>query len=163
MAVLCLSSPPEPYSPAVWVMMFVMCLTVVAVTVFVFEYFSPVGYNRSLVSAKGEWKRSWFPFFRRMKSAVCICWIKSSVKMCELVDLRSPCSRRAFLPPIWRGANRWPDPKLAELASSPGPKGHFPVLIRIRRRANRSVIDGGLPSAAAHERWEQRGIESSGG
>ncbi|XP_026869129.2 glutamate receptor ionotropic, NMDA 2C [Electrophorus electricus] len=42
----------EPYSPAVWVMMFVMCLTVVAVTVFVFEYFSPIGYNRSLVSAK---------------------------------------------------------------------------------------------------------------
>nr|XP_023692694.1 glutamate receptor ionotropic, NMDA 2C-like [Paramormyrops kingsleyae] len=42
----------EPYSPAVWVMMFVMCLTVVAVTVFVFEYFSPVGYNRSLISAK---------------------------------------------------------------------------------------------------------------
>lgn len=48
---LCLS---EPYSPAVWVMMFVMCLTVVAITVFVFEYFSPVGYNRSLVSAKGQ-------------------------------------------------------------------------------------------------------------
>uniref|UniRef100_A0A3Q3JN13 Glutamate receptor n=1 Tax=Monopterus albus TaxID=43700 RepID=A0A3Q3JN13_MONAL len=44
----------EPYSPAVWVMMFVMCLTVVAVTVFVFEYFSPVGYNRSLVSAKAS-------------------------------------------------------------------------------------------------------------
>ncbi|KAM8823965.1 glutamate receptor, ionotropic, N-methyl D-aspartate 2Ca isoform 1-T1 [Synchiropus picturatus] len=42
----------EPYSPAVWVMMFVMCLTVVAITVFVFEYCSPVGYNRSLVSAK---------------------------------------------------------------------------------------------------------------
>ncbi|XP_036387163.1 glutamate receptor ionotropic, NMDA 2C [Megalops cyprinoides] len=42
----------EPYSPAVWVMMFVMCLTVVAITVFIFEYFSPVGYNRSLVSAK---------------------------------------------------------------------------------------------------------------
>lgn len=35
-------------------MMFVMCLTVVAVTVFVFEYLSPVGYNRSLVSAKSE-------------------------------------------------------------------------------------------------------------
>ncbi len=52
---VCLSlSLPEPYSPAVWVMMFVMCLTVVAVTVFVFEYFSPVGYNRSLVSAKGQ-------------------------------------------------------------------------------------------------------------
>uniref|UniRef100_A0AAY4ATY5 Glutamate receptor n=1 Tax=Denticeps clupeoides TaxID=299321 RepID=A0AAY4ATY5_9TELE len=43
----------EPYSPAVWVMMFVMCLTVVAVTVFVFEYFSPVGYNRSLVNPGG--------------------------------------------------------------------------------------------------------------
>ncbi|XP_053496313.1 glutamate receptor ionotropic, NMDA 2C [Ictalurus furcatus] len=42
----------EPYSPAVWVMMFVMCLTVVAVTVFIFEYFSPVGYNRSIINAK---------------------------------------------------------------------------------------------------------------
>uniref|UniRef100_A0A3B5MR52 Glutamate receptor n=1 Tax=Xiphophorus couchianus TaxID=32473 RepID=A0A3B5MR52_9TELE len=42
----------EPYSPAVWVMMFVMCLTVVAVTVFIFEFFSPVGYNRSLHSGK---------------------------------------------------------------------------------------------------------------
>eukprot|EP00063_Salmo_salar_P082284 XP_014057119.1 PREDICTED: glutamate receptor ionotropic, delta-2-like [Salmo salar] len=42
----------EPYSPAVWVMMFVMCLTVVAVTVFIFEFFSPVGYNRSLSSGK---------------------------------------------------------------------------------------------------------------
>ena len=55
-----LSSPPpswlytEPYSPAVWVMMFVMCLSVVAVTVFVFEFFSPVGYNRSLQNAKSE-------------------------------------------------------------------------------------------------------------
>uniref|UniRef100_A0A8C3CGQ3 Glutamate receptor ionotropic, NMDA 2C n=1 Tax=Cairina moschata TaxID=8855 RepID=A0A8C3CGQ3_CAIMO len=44
----------EPYSPAVWVMMFVMCLTVVAVTVFVFEYFSPVGYNQNLTSGKSE-------------------------------------------------------------------------------------------------------------
>ncbi|KAG7258669.1 hypothetical protein CRUP_007139 [Coryphaenoides rupestris] len=35
-------------------MMFVMCLTVVAITVFVFEYCSPVGYNRSLISAKGQ-------------------------------------------------------------------------------------------------------------
>ncbi|MBN3284305.1 NMDE3 protein, partial [Polyodon spathula] len=42
----------EPYSPAVWVMMFVMCLSVVAVTVFIFEYFSPIGYNRNLISAK---------------------------------------------------------------------------------------------------------------
>ncbi|XP_027563363.1 glutamate receptor ionotropic, NMDA 2D-like, partial [Neopelma chrysocephalum] len=33
-------------------MMFVMCLTVVAVTVFIFEYFSPVGYNRSLASGQ---------------------------------------------------------------------------------------------------------------
>ena len=48
------SVPVEPYSPAVWVMMFVMCLTVVAITVFVFEYCSPVGYNRSLVTAKGR-------------------------------------------------------------------------------------------------------------
>ncbi|XP_062386103.1 glutamate receptor ionotropic, NMDA 2D [Sardina pilchardus] len=42
----------EPYSPAVWVMMFVMCLSVVAVTVFLFEFFSPVGYNRSLQNGK---------------------------------------------------------------------------------------------------------------
>nr|XP_060620710.1 glutamate receptor ionotropic, NMDA 2C [Anolis sagrei ordinatus] len=42
----------EPYSPAVWVMMFVMCLTVVAITVFMFEYFSPVGYNQNLTSGK---------------------------------------------------------------------------------------------------------------
>lgn len=44
----------EPYSPAVWVMMFVMCLTVVAVTVFIFEFFSPVGYNRSLQNGKSK-------------------------------------------------------------------------------------------------------------
>lgn len=52
-----MGTPPpfaEPYSPAVWVMMFVMCLTVVAVTVFVFEYFSPVGYNQNLTSGKSE-------------------------------------------------------------------------------------------------------------
>ncbi|XP_006869659.1 PREDICTED: glutamate receptor ionotropic, NMDA 2C [Chrysochloris asiatica] len=42
----------EPYSPAVWVMMFVMCLTVVAITVFVFEYFSPVSYSQNLTSGK---------------------------------------------------------------------------------------------------------------
>eukprot|EP00069_Balaena_mysticetus_P001520 bmy_15317T0 len=50
-------APPlgdEPYSPAVWVMMFVMCLTVVAITVFMFEYFSPVSYNRSLTSGKSQ-------------------------------------------------------------------------------------------------------------
>ncbi|KFO30537.1 Glutamate [NMDA] receptor subunit epsilon-3 [Fukomys damarensis] len=42
----------EPYSPAVWVMMFVMCLTVVAITVFMFEYFSPVSYNQTLTKGK---------------------------------------------------------------------------------------------------------------
>ena len=36
-------------------MMFVMCLSVVAVTVFLFEFFSPVGYNRSLQNGKSEW------------------------------------------------------------------------------------------------------------
>lgn len=45
---------PEPYSPAVWVMMFVMCLTVVAITVFMFEYFSPVSYNQNLTSGKSQ-------------------------------------------------------------------------------------------------------------
>lgn len=45
---------PEPYSPSVWVMMFVMCLTVVAVTVFMFEYFSPVSYNQNLTSGKSK-------------------------------------------------------------------------------------------------------------
>lgn len=45
---------PEPYSPSVWVMMFVMCLTVVAITVFMFEYFSPVSYNQNLTSAKSK-------------------------------------------------------------------------------------------------------------
>ncbi|XP_051888609.1 glutamate receptor ionotropic, NMDA 2C-like [Pristis pectinata] len=42
----------EPYSPAVWMMMFVMCLMVVALTVCVFEYYSPVGYNQNLQSGK---------------------------------------------------------------------------------------------------------------
>lgn len=51
---LCVCVFAEPYSPAVWVMMFVMCLSVVAVTVFIFEFFSPVGYNRSLQSAKSK-------------------------------------------------------------------------------------------------------------
>ncbi|XP_078062359.1 glutamate receptor ionotropic, NMDA 2D-like, partial [Mustelus asterias] len=41
-----------PYSPAVWLMMFVMCLTVVGVTVFIFEFFSPIGYNRTLSNGK---------------------------------------------------------------------------------------------------------------
>lgn len=50
----CLPLSPEPYSPSVWVMMFVMCLTVVAVTVFMFEYFSPVSYNQNLTSGKSK-------------------------------------------------------------------------------------------------------------
>lgn len=37
-----------------WVMMFVMCLTVVAITVFMFEYFSPVSYNQNLTKGKSK-------------------------------------------------------------------------------------------------------------
>lgn len=44
----------EPFSADVWVMMFVMLLIVSAVAVFVFEYFSPVGYNRCLADGRGE-------------------------------------------------------------------------------------------------------------
>ncbi|XP_060028368.1 glutamate receptor ionotropic, NMDA 2A isoform X2 [Erinaceus europaeus] len=42
----------EPFSASVWVMMFVMLLIVSAIAVFVFEYFSPVGYNRNLARGK---------------------------------------------------------------------------------------------------------------
>ncbi|XP_018424094.1 PREDICTED: glutamate receptor ionotropic, NMDA 2C [Nanorana parkeri] len=42
----------EPYSPAVWMMMFVMCLSVVAVTVFIFEYLSPMGYDQNINNGK---------------------------------------------------------------------------------------------------------------
>lgn len=35
-------------------MMFVMLLLVSAIAVFIFEYFSPVGYNRCLADGKGE-------------------------------------------------------------------------------------------------------------
>lgn len=34
--------------------MFVMCLTVVAITVFMFEYFSPVSYNQNLTRGKSK-------------------------------------------------------------------------------------------------------------
>lgn len=44
----------EPFSASVWVMMFVMLLIVSAIAVFVFEYFSPVGYNRNLAQGKGK-------------------------------------------------------------------------------------------------------------
>lgn len=49
-------------------------------------------------------------------------------------------------PKFWVGfgrANQSQNSALTERASSPGPKGHFPVLISIRRFTNRSVIDGG--------------------
>lgn len=49
------SSSPEPFSADVWVMMFVMLLIISAVAVFVFEYFSPVGYNRCLADGRGKW------------------------------------------------------------------------------------------------------------
>ncbi|KAJ8389440.1 hypothetical protein AAFF_G00119780 [Aldrovandia affinis] len=45
----------EPYSPAVWVMMFVMCLTVVAVTVFIFEFFSPEVGGSKFTIGKSIW------------------------------------------------------------------------------------------------------------
>lgn len=49
---------PEPFSADVWVMMFVMLLIVSAVAVFVFEYFSPVGYNRCLADGRGKAARN---------------------------------------------------------------------------------------------------------
>nr|XP_061829822.1 glutamate receptor ionotropic, NMDA 2B-like [Nerophis lumbriciformis]XP_061829824.1 glutamate receptor ionotropic, NMDA 2B-like [Nerophis lumbriciformis]XP_061829825.1 glutamate receptor ionotropic, NMDA 2B-like [Nerophis lumbriciformis] len=42
----------EPFSADVWVMMFVMLLLVSAFAVFIFEYFSPVGYNRCLADGR---------------------------------------------------------------------------------------------------------------
>ncbi|KAL4624488.1 glutamate receptor ionotropic, NMDA 2A-like [Arapaima gigas] len=42
----------EPFSASVWVMMFVMLLIVTAIAVFVFEYISPLGFNRNLAQGK---------------------------------------------------------------------------------------------------------------
>ncbi|XP_016114964.1 glutamate receptor ionotropic, NMDA 2B-like [Sinocyclocheilus grahami] len=42
----------EPFSADVWIMMFVMLLLVCAIAVFIFEYFSPVGYNRRLIDGR---------------------------------------------------------------------------------------------------------------
>ncbi|KAL2086445.1 hypothetical protein ACEWY4_017504 [Coilia grayii] len=42
----------EPFSPSVWVMMFVMLLLVTAVAVFMFEFISPLGFNRNLAQGK---------------------------------------------------------------------------------------------------------------
>ncbi len=44
----------EPFSASVWVMMFVMLLLVTAMAVFMFEYISPLGFNRNLAQGKGE-------------------------------------------------------------------------------------------------------------
>uniref|UniRef100_A0A8C4ZES3 Glutamate receptor n=1 Tax=Gadus morhua TaxID=8049 RepID=A0A8C4ZES3_GADMO len=45
-------SPPEPFSASVWVMMFVMLLLVTAMAVFMFEYISPLGFNRNLAQGR---------------------------------------------------------------------------------------------------------------
>ncbi|XP_039630520.1 LOW QUALITY PROTEIN: glutamate receptor ionotropic, NMDA 2A [Polypterus senegalus] len=42
----------EPFSASVWVMMFVMLLIVTAMAVFIFEYLSPLGFNRNLAQGK---------------------------------------------------------------------------------------------------------------
>lgn len=42
----------EPFSADVWIMMFVMLLLVSAIAVFIFEYFSPVGYNLCLADGR---------------------------------------------------------------------------------------------------------------
>ncbi|XP_028310236.1 glutamate receptor ionotropic, NMDA 2A isoform X2 [Gouania willdenowi] len=42
----------EPFSASVWIMMFVMLLLVTAMAVFMFEYISPLGFNRNLAQGK---------------------------------------------------------------------------------------------------------------
>ncbi|MEQ2177150.1 Glutamate receptor ionotropic, NMDA 2A [Xenoophorus captivus] len=42
----------QPFSASVWVMMFVMLLLVTAMAVFMFEYISPLGFNRNLAQGK---------------------------------------------------------------------------------------------------------------
>ncbi|XP_028827814.1 LOW QUALITY PROTEIN: glutamate receptor ionotropic, NMDA 2A [Denticeps clupeoides] len=42
----------EPFSASVWVMMFVMLLIVTAISVFLFEFISPLGFNRNLAQGK---------------------------------------------------------------------------------------------------------------
>ncbi|MEQ2218289.1 hypothetical protein XENOCAPTIV_000947 [Xenoophorus captivus] len=44
----------EPFSASVWVMMFVMLLIVTAIAVFLFEFVSPLGFNRNLAQGKGR-------------------------------------------------------------------------------------------------------------
>lgn len=49
---------PEPFSADVWVMMFVMLLIVTAIAVFLFEFVSPLGFNRNLAQGKGTISRT---------------------------------------------------------------------------------------------------------
>ncbi|KAM9390907.1 LOW QUALITY PROTEIN: glutamate receptor ionotropic, NMDA 2A-like, partial [Salvelinus alpinus] len=42
----------EPFSATVWIMMFVMLLLVTAMAVFMFEYISPLGFNRNLAQGR---------------------------------------------------------------------------------------------------------------
>lgn len=51
---LSLSFLSEPFSASVWVMMFVMLLIVTAIAVFLFEFVSPLGFNRNLAQGKGR-------------------------------------------------------------------------------------------------------------
>lgn len=55
-----LFAPPrsEPFSASVWVMMFVMLLIVTAIAVFLFEFVSPLGFNRNLAQGKGTRARA---------------------------------------------------------------------------------------------------------
>lgn len=64
----------EPFSASVWVMMFVMLLLVTAMAVFMFEYISPLGFNRNLAQGKGEHIKhpaQMFRFWVRAQSRKC--------------------------------------------------------------------------------------------
>lgn len=102
------SSFPEPYSPAVWVMMFVMCLTVVAVTVFIFEYFSPVGYNRSLSTGKRKYLNyNTSPLDSSNRLALCCLvalncqWLYFKVFSCPISSLFLLISSRVIFSPFY--------------------------------------------------------------
>ncbi|KAJ8245997.1 hypothetical protein GJAV_G00262550 [Gymnothorax javanicus] len=45
----------EPFSASVWVMMFVMLLIVTAIAVFLFEFVSPLGFNRNLAQGRASY------------------------------------------------------------------------------------------------------------
>lgn len=73
----------EPFSADVWVMMFVMLLIVSAVAVFVFEYFSPVGYNRCLADGRGKWEllHSTFPPYWTTQNHYTYCLLRLSSQL----------------------------------------------------------------------------------